>query len=152
LSIYTSSFHGFLPNCEGISKYTYQRKALALEKEEEEEMEGLIPYLLHAIKKQKPGNNYRRLSEGSTRSYHLLNTAADSLGGSSHRRTRSEFLPPNMEFVEQRSGVEYLRSYSSNKSSATATPTSSRGSAPKIGSYSTQVPKKANNLTKTHQW
>jgi hypothetical protein len=115
-------------------------------------MEGLIPYLLHAIKKQKPGNNYRRLSEGSTRSYHLLNTAADSLGGSSHRRTRSEFLPPNMEFVEQRSGVEYLRSYSSNKSSATATPTSSRGSAPKIGSYSTQVPKKANNLTKTHQW
>lgn len=104
-------------------------------------MEGLIPFLVHAIKKQKPQHSYRSFSEGSTRSYHLLlNTAAaESLSGSSHRRTRSEFLPPNMEFVEQRSGVEqFVRSYSSNK---TSTPTNSS----KMASYPTgQVPINAN--------
>uniref|UniRef100_A0A2N9EXY1 Uncharacterized protein n=1 Tax=Fagus sylvatica TaxID=28930 RepID=A0A2N9EXY1_FAGSY len=102
-------------------------------------MEGLIPFLLHAIKKQRPQNSYRCLSEGSSRSYHLLNVA-DSLSGSSHRRTRSEFQPPTMEFVHQRSGLEYLRSSSVNKNS---TPTSAMGSGPKMGSYPTQVPKEA---------
>ncbi|KAE8008083.1 hypothetical protein FH972_004630 [Carpinus fangiana] len=100
-------------------------------------MEGLIPYLVHAIKKQKPQHSYRSFSEGSTRSYHLL-LNSDSLSGSSHRRTRSDFQPPNMEFVEQRSGVEQLvRSYSTNK---TSTPTSSS----KMASYSTRLPNNAN--------
>lgn len=110
---------------------------------ERRNMEGLIPFLLHAMKKQKPHHTYRSLSEGSTRSYHLLNAAAaDSLSGSSHRRTRSEFQPPSIEFAEQRSGVDqYLRSYSSHKTS-TPTPTASS----RATSYnSTQVPKKADN-------
>lgn len=54
-------------------------------------MEGLIPLLIRAVKKQRPQHAYRCLSvsENSTgRSYHLL--LAD---GSSHRRTRSEFNP-----------------------------------------------------------
>uniref|UniRef100_A0A7N1A071 Uncharacterized protein n=1 Tax=Kalanchoe fedtschenkoi TaxID=63787 RepID=A0A7N1A071_KALFE len=57
-------------------------------------MEGLIPYLLQAIKKDKPPHHQRRrnsFSEGSTRSYHLLMDHIDSFTGSSHRRTRSEF-------------------------------------------------------------
>ncbi|CAM8920588.1 unnamed protein product [Rhodiola kirilowii] len=68
-------------------------------------MEGLIPYLLHAIKKDKPHHHdirrHSSFSEGSTRSYHLLTDYAgsgDSLTGSSHsqshRRTRSEFTQP----------------------------------------------------------
>ncbi|KAK5774485.1 hypothetical protein PVK06_042340 [Gossypium arboreum] len=70
-------------------------------------MEGLIPYLIHAMKKQKPGHNYRSTSVGSSRSYHLLE-------GSSHRRTRSEFQPPaTVEVVEQRSGLGYNNGSSS---------------------------------------
>ncbi|XP_054779498.1 uncharacterized protein LOC129287310 [Prosopis cineraria] len=62
-------------------------------------MEGLIPYLIHAIKKQQqhksPSRTYRRSfshnSDSSNgRSYHLL-LGSDSFGGSSHRRTRSDF-------------------------------------------------------------
>ncbi|CAM8923970.1 unnamed protein product [Rhodiola kirilowii] len=62
-------------------------------------MEGLIPYLLHAIKKDKPQQSRRHnsFSEGSTRSYHLLMdyVARESLTGSSHRRSRSEFAQPS---------------------------------------------------------
>lgn len=66
-------------------------------------MEGLIPYLLHAMKKQRPQHSYRSFSENSNRSYHLLNPK-DSSHGSSHRRTRSEFQPPaNIDFLEHRS-------------------------------------------------
>lgn len=58
-------------------------------------MEGLIPYLLHAIKKQRPQHPYRCLSDSSTRSYHLLHDGDKSTeGGSSHKRTRSEFRVP----------------------------------------------------------
>ncbi|KAH6789914.1 beta-1 [Perilla frutescens var. frutescens] len=54
-------------------------------------MEGLIPILIRAMKKQRPQHAYRCLSENSTgRSYHLL-LAGDSADGSSHRRTRSDF-------------------------------------------------------------
>lgn len=69
-------------------------------------MEGLIPYLIHAMKKQKPGaqRSYRSFShsESSNRSYHLL-LASD---GSSHRRTRSDFQAPTTEFLEQRHGAD----------------------------------------------
>ncbi|KAK4424265.1 hypothetical protein Salat_1619900 [Sesamum alatum] len=71
-------------------------------------MEGLIPFLLHAVKKQRPQNAYRCLSENSTtgRSYHLL-LAGDSVeGGSSHRRTRSDFQPSST--VDFSSGSEHL--------------------------------------------
>ncbi|CAI9764435.1 unnamed protein product [Fraxinus pennsylvanica] len=71
-------------------------------------MEGLIPFLLHAMKKQRPQHSYRSLSENSTRSYHLLMAAGESVEGSSHRRTRSEFQPPSINFLEQRSGLEYF--------------------------------------------
>lgn len=69
-------------------------------------MEGLIPYLIHAMKKQKPDvkRRYRSFShsESSNRSYHLL-LASD---GSSHRRTRSDFQPPTTDFLEQRHAAD----------------------------------------------
>ncbi|KAI3445886.1 hypothetical protein Pfo_002551 [Paulownia fortunei] len=69
-------------------------------------MEGLIPFLLHAMKKQRPQNAYRCLSENSTgRSYHLL-LAGDSVEGSPHRWTRSDFQPPTP--VDYLSGSENL--------------------------------------------
>ncbi|KAL1557891.1 hypothetical protein AAHA92_08425 [Salvia divinorum] len=57
-------------------------------------MEGLIPFLIHAMKKQKPQDAYRCLSDNSTtaRSYHLLLGGSE---GSSHRRTRSDYQPPS---------------------------------------------------------
>ncbi|KMT03813.1 hypothetical protein BVRB_8g189570 [Beta vulgaris subsp. vulgaris] len=59
-------------------------------------MEGLIPYLVRAIKRQNLHNqSFRCLSDGSRRSYHLLgNAGGDSVNGSSHRRTQSEFQAP----------------------------------------------------------
>ncbi|TKY71241.1 beta-D-xylosidase 5 [Spatholobus suberectus] len=60
-------------------------------------MEGLIPYIIDAIWKQKPGHMNRKSlshshSDSSERSYHLL-LGSDSFNGSSHRRSnRSEFL------------------------------------------------------------
>ncbi|XP_038996320.1 uncharacterized protein LOC120120866 [Hibiscus syriacus] len=69
-------------------------------------MEGLIPYLIHAMRKQKPRHHYRSASLGSSsRSYHLLMGQQESVEGSSHRRTRSEFQPPaTVELFQQRSG------------------------------------------------
>ncbi|KAF5448268.1 hypothetical protein F2P56_028822 [Juglans regia] len=108
-------------------------------------MEGLIPYLLRAIKKPKGYNSYRSFSEGSTRSYHLLLNAQDSANGSSHRRTRSEFQPPAIEFTEQRySGVDLIRSHSVHKFSSSSN--SSVGGAPKIDSYPFHVHSEANNI------
>ncbi|WOG82488.1 hypothetical protein DCAR_0101653 [Daucus carota subsp. sativus] len=52
-------------------------------------MEGLIPFLIHTIKKQKTYNKYRSLSDTSNRSYHVL-VGPNSAEGSSHRRTRSD--------------------------------------------------------------
>ncbi|KAL4383188.1 hypothetical protein GQ457_15G013030 [Hibiscus cannabinus] len=71
-------------------------------------MEGLIPYLIHAMKKQKPRHHYRSASVGSSRSYHLLmgQSQPDSVEGSSHRRTRSDF--------QQRSGLGYNHASSSS--------------------------------------
>ncbi|KAK7280257.1 hypothetical protein RJT34_25319 [Clitoria ternatea] len=75
-------------------------------------MEGLIPYLIHVMKKPKPQHSsYRSFShsESSNRSYHLLlGTGSDSFTGSSHRRTRSEFQPPTAEFLEHRYGADGL--------------------------------------------
>ncbi|KAM4088384.1 hypothetical protein ACJW30_07G066500 [Castanea mollissima] len=104
-------------------------------------MEGLIPFLLHAIKKPRPHNNYNRSqSENSTPSYHLLN-AAESVSGSSHRRTRSEIQPPTIEFVQQRPGYEYNHSSTVHKRST---------SSSSVGSYPSQVPNKATNFTNIH--
>ncbi|KAK7840514.1 hypothetical protein CFP56_016643 [Quercus suber] len=104
-------------------------------------MEGLIPFLLHAIKKPKPHNRYSRSqSEISNRSYHLLN-AEESFSGSSHRRTRSEFQPPAIEFVQQRPGYGYNHSSSVHKRST---------SSSSVDSYPSQVPNKANNFTAIH--
>ncbi|KAK4340164.1 hypothetical protein RND71_041626 [Anisodus tanguticus] len=77
-------------------------------------MEGLIPFLFHAMKKQKPNNNsFRCLSDTSNRSYHML-VGADSVEGSSHRRTRSEFQPPvTVDFLD----VPQPRSFNNRTSS-----------------------------------
>ncbi|KAK4378505.1 hypothetical protein RND71_000367 [Anisodus tanguticus] len=77
-------------------------------------MEGLIPFLLHAMKKQKPHHNsFRCLSDTSNRSYHML-VGADSIEGSSHRRTRSEFQPPvTVDFLD----VPQPRSFNNRASS-----------------------------------
>lgn len=67
-------------------------------------MEGLIPFIIRAMRKQRPGNSYRSLSDASNRSYHLLLGGEQSAEGSSHRRTRSEFQQPSSDLSEQRSG------------------------------------------------
>ncbi|KAI9180716.1 hypothetical protein LWI28_007467 [Acer negundo] len=97
-------------------------------------MEGLIPYLIHAMKKQRPQHSYKSFSMGSTRSYHLLNEG-DAVDGSSHRRTRSDFQPPTStdQFLE-RSGVEFVRSRTVNRSSENYN-SSPRAAALKIGSH-----------------
>ncbi|KAF9600696.1 hypothetical protein IFM89_011367 [Coptis chinensis] len=86
-------------------------------------MDGLIPFLFHAIKKHNGHRSYRSLSEGSTtaRSYHQLIAYSGSLDGSSHRRTRSEFQPPTFDFTEQRSGIE-LHSRSLKGANSVSTP------------------------------
>lgn len=81
-------------------------------------MEGLIPYLVHALKKEKPKHSYRSFSDNSSvgRSYHRLLSESSSshqrnfaaaAEGSSHRRTRSEFQQPLPNaignFLERRS-------------------------------------------------
>ncbi|KAB1208371.1 hypothetical protein CJ030_MR7G001340 [Morella rubra] len=108
-------------------------------------MEGLIPYLIRVVKKQRPQNSYRCLSQsqGSSRSYHLLVNAPDSTNGSSHRRTLSEFQPPAVEFIEQRSGLEHIRRRTVGNNSPSA---SSMGSGPKSGSYPFHVSKEAHNF------
>ncbi|KAK9109727.1 hypothetical protein Sjap_017787 [Stephania japonica] len=86
-------------------------------------MEGLIPFLFHAMKGHKAHRQYRSLSDGSSRGYHLLGGmtggSSSSFEGSSHRRTRSEFQPPTVEFMEQRSGaLELLHSRSFKRNAA----------------------------------
>ncbi|KAL4588622.1 hypothetical protein LXL04_001514 [Taraxacum kok-saghyz] len=85
-------------------------------------MEGLIPFLMHAMKKHSLQNGYRSLSTGSTCRRHLLDGAV--VEGSSHRRTRSEFQPPTAEYLQQISGSEFgSRSMSFKKEySASSTP------------------------------
>ncbi|KAJ4716149.1 Beta-1,4-xylosidase [Melia azedarach] len=101
-------------------------------------MEGLIPYLIHAMKKQRPQQSYRSFSVGSSRSYQLLN-GGESFEGSSHRRTRSDFQPSIMDLVEQRSGIEYM--HSGNVNRGALNPSSlATGS----GSYPQQMNKEAN--------
>lgn len=110
-------------------------------------MEGLIPFLIHAMKKQKPGHHYRSMSVGSSRGYHLLmgQSQPESVEGSSHRRTRSEFQPPTLEFTEQRSGLEFLspRARGYNNGSSVNYPSMAGGS--NIGSFAHQQTSKVNN-------
>lgn len=78
-------------------------------------MEGLIPFLIHAMKKQRPQNSYRCLSENSTttRSYHLLLGGSDSVEGSSHRRTRSDFQPRStVDFSSEANRLPHVKSFS----------------------------------------
>ncbi|KAI3707968.1 hypothetical protein L2E82_36938 [Cichorium intybus] len=88
-------------------------------------MEGLIPFLMHAMKKQRPQNNYRSVSVGSTRSYHVLVGADATVDGSSHRRTRSEFQSPTADFPEQRSGFGCIPQSKNYKRSSTGFTTNS---------------------------
>nr|KAJ0208544.1 hypothetical protein LSAT_V11C500269500 [Lactuca sativa] len=83
-------------------------------------MEGLIPFLMHAVKKHSLHNSYRSLSTGSTCRRHLLDGAV--VEGSSHRRTRSEFQPPTAEYLQQiSSGSDYVsRSMSFKKDISTS--------------------------------
>ncbi|XP_022763511.1 uncharacterized protein LOC111309019 [Durio zibethinus] len=107
-------------------------------------MEGLIPYLIRAMRKQKPSHRYRSMSMGSSRSYHLLigQPQQESVEGSSHRRTRSDFQPPTVEFFEQRSGLDFLSAKSYNNGSSVNYPSRVAGS--NVGSYAHQQTSKAN--------
>ncbi|EOX98470.1 hypothetical protein QUC31_015149 [Theobroma cacao] len=104
-------------------------------------MEGLIPFLIHAVRKQKPGHHYKSMSVGSSRSYHLLmgQSQQESVEGSSHRRTRSEFQPPTVGFFEQRSGLEFLSPKGYNSGSSINYPSMAGGS--NVGSYAHQQTK-----------
>ncbi|KAM3291431.1 hypothetical protein P3S67_019720 [Capsicum chacoense] len=65
-------------------------------------MEGLIPFLLHAMKKQEPQHkSFRCHSDTSNQDYHML-VGGDSVEGSSHRRTQTEFQSPvSTDFLDQ---------------------------------------------------
>ncbi|KAL8264672.1 hypothetical protein R6Q59_022802 [Mikania micrantha] len=65
-------------------------------------MEGLIPFLMHAIKKPRPHNTYRSVSVTSTPSYHILVGSDAQVERSPHRRTRSEFHAPAADFRDPR--------------------------------------------------
>ncbi|KAK1418247.1 hypothetical protein QVD17_27390 [Tagetes erecta] len=83
-------------------------------------MEGLIPFLLHTVKKQRPHHSYRSLSVVSTRSYHVLDGVDAKVERSSYRRTRSEFKSRNVDFLDRRSGFGCLpqsKSYKRNSNS-----------------------------------
>ncbi|KAL0719150.1 hypothetical protein Bca4012_068474 [Brassica carinata] len=91
-------------------------------------MEGLIPYLIHAIKKDhKPQDQgYRSLSVGSSRGCRPLmmgQEGSSSFQGSSHRRTRSEYKPPVvMDMFDQASpgfGQDSVINDSSSRDTAT---------------------------------
>ncbi|XVF44987.1 hypothetical protein PTKIN_Ptkin02bG0169200 [Pterospermum kingtungense] len=107
-------------------------------------MEGLIPYLIRAMRKQKPHHQYRSKSVASSRSYHLLmgQSQQESKEGSSHRRTRSEFQPPTAEFLEQRSGLDFL---SHNNASSVNHPSMVGGSNASSYAHHQQT-SKVNNL------
>ncbi|KAL6964107.1 hypothetical protein U1Q18_035162 [Sarracenia purpurea var. burkii] len=110
-------------------------------------MEGLIPMLLHALKKQRPHHSYRCLSDSSSRSYHVLATPPDSLDGSSHHlRTRSEFQPPAAvdHFLDQRFALESPRSRGFNGGSVLAPASAANGSR-QIGSNTNQIWKEINS-------
>ncbi|XVE66718.1 hypothetical protein DITRI_Ditri08aG0102000 [Diplodiscus trichospermus] len=108
-------------------------------------MEGLIPYIIRAMRKQKPYHHHRSMSVGSSRSYHLLmgQSQQESVEGSSHRRTRSEFQPPTVEFIEKRSGLEFLSPRDYNKGSSVNYRSMVGGS--NIGSFAHQQTSKMNN-------
>lgn len=97
-------------------------------------MEGLIPFLLHALKKQNGQKSYRGLrsrSEGSSRSYHQLLQEPDyPTEGSSHRRTQSEFQPASVEFLENRSRLELQ---SRSMKSSDRLPSMNRGGSKQSG-------------------
>lgn len=105
-------------------------------------MEGLIPYLVHAMKKQKPHHSYRSFSVGSSRSYHLL-IGGDSFEGSSHRRARSDFQQPAVEFPGQRSGAEFISG--AIKGSVNA-PSQAIGTGSRFNSCPQQMNIEANNF------
>ncbi|XP_010487907.1 PREDICTED: uncharacterized protein LOC104765832 [Camelina sativa] len=93
-------------------------------------MEGLIPYLIHAIKKDhnRAHQMYRSMSVGSSRSYRPLmmgQEGSSSVQGSSHRRTKSEYNPPViMDMSDQRSsgfGQKNVNKDSSSQDIATKT-------------------------------
>lgn len=112
-------------------------------------MEGLIPYLIHVIKKQNPHHHQHNRksfrsfshSEGSNRSYHLL-MESESISGSSHRRTRSEFQPPTAEFLEHRYGADGF--LVSPKGSVNVTPVTNTANAP--ASFAAQHTNNFNNI------
>ncbi|KAK1385720.1 Beta-D-xylosidase [Heracleum sosnowskyi] len=99
-------------------------------------MEGLIPFLIHTIKKQKSHNKYRSLSDNSNRSYHIL-MGANSVEGSSHRRTRSD-----VDFFEKKSGYsdDYL-AHSSGMNKSSSVRTSNVQASKQVGSSVLQVAK-----------
>ncbi|KAG1366909.1 hypothetical protein COCNU_13G006990 [Cocos nucifera] len=71
-------------------------------------MEGLIPFVIHAIKKKRERSHYRCLSEGSTGhggSRKPLVADWPQENSSHHRRTRSDFPPST-------TGSEYFSSHS----------------------------------------
>ncbi|VFQ94243.1 unnamed protein product [Cuscuta campestris] len=86
-------------------------------------MEGLIPYLVHALKKQRPPHHHalgRCLSDASNRSYHLL-VGSDSPDGSSRRRIQisDEFRD---RFSDQRSPRNVIRSFSNRAAAGSMIP------------------------------
>jgi hypothetical protein len=128
---------------------SHSQRFCSWKKEREAAMEGLIPYLIHAIKKQKPHHHsFQRSvshSENSNRSYHLL-LESESVTGSSHRRTRSDFQQPTTEFLEHRFGADGI--LVSPRGLATTAPATINATA----AHATKpLPKNFNNI-RNHIW
>ncbi|CAK7330143.1 unnamed protein product [Dovyalis caffra] len=80
---------------------------------------------------------------GSSRSYHVLMGGEEqSFNGSSHRRTRSDYQPPTMEFLEQRTNMEFHR-YDSLRKRSVNPPSIAGGS--NFDTYPRQMGKQLNN-------
>ncbi|KAK9071099.1 hypothetical protein SSX86_009667 [Deinandra increscens subsp. villosa] len=86
-------------------------------------MEGLIPFVMHAMKKHRLHNSYRALSAN----YRLLDGSVAG-EGSSHGRTRSEFRPAAADYVQQRSGFGYDTGSMNFKKDSTSTTNTFHGS------------------------
>ncbi|KAJ1697464.1 hypothetical protein LUZ63_005976 [Rhynchospora breviuscula] len=83
-------------------------------------MEGLIPFVIHAIKKSREKSGYRCLSNGShggARKPLIGEWDSADEGSSHHRRTRSEFPPIGSDFFSPEQRMAPSRSLREDPSS-----------------------------------
>lgn len=109
-------------------------------------MEGLIPFLIHTVRKQKSHKNYRSLSDTSNRSYHIL-IGGNSAEGSSHRRTRSD-----VDFLERKATYDHdYLAHSSGMNKGSFVTNSNVQASKHVGSSVLQVAEQGNTYNNLHR-